>query len=471
MRKTKIICTLGPSVSDKKMIRELILNGMNGARFNFSHGTHESHLQMLEALKSIREELNAPVAAILDTKGPEIRIKSFKNNSVELKPGAKFTLTVDDVIGDETRVSVTYKNLHREIKKGERILLDDGLIELCVIGISDKNIECIVQNGGVISDNKGINTPDTDENLPALTEKDIEDIRFGIENDFDFIAASFIRTASDVNEIRKVLGEYGGENIGIISKIENRRGVENIESIIEASDAIMVARGDLGVEIPVQEVPIIQKRIIRKCQNVGIPVIIATQMLDSMIRNPRPTRAEASDVANAVFDGASAVMLSGETASGKYPMESLITMSDIALTTEKEIDYWQQFRKIEDIRGKTIVNAISRACCATAMDLGARTIITVTKSGHTARMISRFRPQCPIAAVTSNPKVRRKLSISWGINAELAEEKTSTDELFATGIEKAVKMKMTEKGDVVVISAGVPVGMSGTTNIVKAQIV
>ncbi|NLL39877.1 MAG: pyruvate kinase [Clostridiales bacterium] len=471
MRKTKIICTLGPSVGDEGMIKKLVLNGMNAARFNFSHGTHESHLRMLETLKSVREELNAPVATILDTKGPEIRIKSFKNGSVELKPGARFTLTVDDVAGDETRVSVTYKNLHREIKKGERILLDDGLIELRVIDISDNDIVCIVQNGGVISDNKGINTPDTDENLPSLTEKDIEDIRFGIENDFDFIAASFIRTASDVNEIRKVLRKYGGEDIGIISKIENRRGVENIESIIEASDAIMVARGDLGVEIPVQEVPIIQKRIIRKCRNLGVPVIIATQMLDSMIRNPRPTRAEASDVANAVFDGASTLMLSGETASGKYPLESLITMSDIALTTEKEIDYWQQFRKIEDIKEKTIVNAISRACCATAMGLGAKTIITVTKSGHTARMISRFRPQCPIAAVTSNPKVRRKLSISWGIKTELAEEKTSTDELFKTGVEKAVKMKLAEKGDIVVISAGVPVGMSGTTNIVKAQIV
>lgn len=471
MRKTKIICTLGPSVGDKKMIRELILSGMNAARFNFSHGTHESHLQMLETLKSVRDELNVPVATILDTKGPEIRIKTFESNSVELKPGARFTLTVDDVVGDETRVSVTYKDLHKEVKTGERILLDDGLIELRVVDISGNNINCIVQNGGVISNNKGINTPDTDENLPALTEKDIEDIRFGIENDFDFIAASFIRTASDVNEIRKVLREYGGEDIGIISKIENRLGVENIDSIIEASDAIMVARGDLGVEIPVREVPIIQKRIIRKCLNAGIPVIIATQMLDSMIRNPRPTRAEASDVANAVFDGASALMLSGETASGKYPLESLMTMSDIAMTTENEIDYWQQFRKIEDIKGKTVVNAISRACCATAMDLEAKTIITVTKSGHTARMISRFRPQCPITAVTSSPKVRRKLSISWGVSAELSDEKTSTDELFRTAVEKAVKMKMAQKGDVVVISAGIPVGISGTTNIVKAQII
>lgn len=471
MKKTKIICTLGPAASDRQVIRKLILKGMNAARFNFSHGTYESHGELLQNLKTVRDELNEPVAAILDTRGPEIRTKRFKNGPVELKTGAQFTLTADDIDGDSTRVSITYKELYKEIKEGDRILLDDGLIELRVLGVSERDIICKVQNGGTISDNKGINTPDTDVNFPALTRKDIDDIKFGIENDFDFIAASFIRRASDVMEIRKLLQENGGEEIGIISKIENRLGVENIDSIIEASDAIMVARGDLGVEIPVQEVPIIQKKIITLCLKMGKPVIIATQMLDSMIRNPRPTRAEASDVANAVFDGASAVMLSGETASGKYPVESVDTMSDIVLTAEREIDYWQHFRKIDEIMDKTVVNAISRACCTTAMDLRAKAIITVTKSGHTARMISRLRPRCPIAAVTSDERVRRKLSISWGVNTEMAEEAYSTDELFKIGVEKAMKMNMVEKGDIVVITAGVPVGISGTTNIVKAQTV
>jgi pyruvate kinase len=471
MRKTKIICTLGPSSCDAELIKELIRKGMNAARFNFSHGTYQSHGQLLHALKEARNELKVPIAAILDTKGPEIRTKSFQNGSATVKTGDRFSLITGETAGDETKVATTYPELYRAVKPGNRILIDDGLIALMVAEIEGTEIKCIVLNGGVIGNNKGINIPNVIIDLPALTQKDQEDIKFAIQNDFDYIAASFIRKASDVLTIRQLLRENGGEDIGIISKIENRQGVENFDAIIEASDAIMVARGDLGVEIPVFEVPIIQKQIIKKCLRAGKPVITATQMLDSMIRNPRPTRAEASDVANAVFDGTSAIMLSGETASGKYPLESVATMADIAVTAEKEINYWQRFRKIGTIDEKTIAYAISRACCTTAMDLNAKTIITVTQSGHTARMISRFRPQCPIAAVTSSVKVQRKLSILWGISAEIADEVGSTDELFQIGIEKAVSMGLASPGDMVVISAGVPVGIKGTTNLVKAQIV
>jgi pyruvate kinase len=471
VKKTKIICTLGPSSGDAAIIKELIKKGMNAARFNFSHGTHQSHKQLLEALREAREELNVPVAAILDTKGPEIRTRNFKNGAVMVGAGNRFSLITGDEPGDETKVSTTYPDLYKFVKPKSCILIDDGLIELQVSEVRDSEIECIVVNGGIIGNNKGVNIPDVAIDLPPLTKKDVEDIKFGIENDFDFIAASFIRKASDVLAIRRLLDENDGEKIGIISKIENREGVESIDEIIEVSDAIMIARGDLGVEIPVFEVPVIQKEIIAKCLRNGKPVITATQMLDSMIRNPRPTRAEASDVANAVFDGTSAVMLSGETASGRYPLESVAVMADIAKTAENRINYWLQFRHIETVGEKTIAYAISHACCMTAMDLCASTIITVTKTGHTARMISRFRPQCPIAAVTSSKKVQRKLSISWGVSAEHADEVRSTDELFQIGIEKAKKMKLAAKGDTVVIAAGVPAGFKGTTNLVKAQIV
>jgi pyruvate kinase len=364
---------------------------------------------------------------------------------------------------------VSYQDLYREVKPGNKILIDDGLVELMVLTVNGQTIECIVLNGGVISSNKGVNVPNVNIPLPALTDKDIQDIKFGIENDVDFIAASFVRKASDVVEIKKVLQEYGGADIRVIAKIENRQGVENIDAIIETADAIMVARGDLGVEIPVFEVPILQKMMIRKCHQTGKPVITATQMLDSMIRNPRPTRAEASDVANAVYDGTSCVMLSGETASGKYPTESVETMVNIVETAENSINYWDTFKTEPFLMEKSVTNAISHACCTTALDLEATVIITVTQSGHTARMLSRFKPQCPVIAVTVSKKVQRQLALSWGINAYLVESVSSTDELFEVGIKKAMDMKMVTRGDLVVITAGVPVGVSGTTNLLKVQ--
>ena len=381
MRKTKIICTLGPAVSGEDTIRSLILAGMDAARFNFSHGTHETHLAMLNRFKHVRDALGKPVATILDTKGPEIRIKSFQADSVELKEGAPFTLTTDDVPGDSERVSVTYANLHQEVTEGCRVLIDDGLIELVVNGIEGHDIHCTVESGGPLSSNKSINIPDVHILLPSLTEKDKSDLKFAVENDFDFVAASFVRKASDVEDIRSVLREYGGDDIMIIAKIENREGIDNLDEIIAVSDGIMVARGDLGVEIPAYEVPILQKRMIKATTAQGKPVITATQMLDSMIRNPRPTRAEVSDVANAVFDGTSCVMLSGETASGRYPLEALETMVDTVTAAESAVDYWKRFRNAPYVSNASINDAISHTSCLTAMDLNATAILTATKSG------------------------------------------------------------------------------------------
>lgn len=471
MRKTKIVCTLGPAVDSEEAIRELIIKGMNVARFNFSHGTHETHKAMYDMFVKVRDETGIPVASILDTKGPEVRIKSFAEGPTEIKKGNVYTLTTEDIPGDDKRVSITYKNLPGEIRTGQRILIDDGQIELLAVEISHTEIKCIVLNGGTLKNNKSINLPDCNINLPALTAQDEADIEFACENDFDFIAASFIRRATDVRDIRRTLDKYGGQDIRIISKIENREGVDNIDEIIDASDAIMVARGDLGVEIPFYEVPLIQKTIISRCIMRGKPAITATQMLDSMERNPRPTRAEASDVANAVFDGTSCVMLSGETAAGKYPIESVATMVDIVNAAENGIDYWKNFRERSFEMDKNITNAISHACCTTAMSLNANAIVTVTRSGHTARMISRFRPQCPIAAVTVTKKSRRQLAMSWGVYTALSEDVTSTDELFTIGVQNAVEMKLVSEGDIVVITAGVPVGQSGTTNLIKAHIV
>ena len=417
MRKTKVICTLGPAVDSEETLRELILAGMNCARFNFSHGTHESHLATLVRLRRVRDELGAPVATMLDTKGPEIRIKSFAGGPVTLVKDQDFTLTTEDVPGDEHQVSVTYENLHNELAPGCRVLVDDGLVELQVQKIEGRRILCTVDNGGVLSNNKSINIPDVHIQLPSLTEKDKEDLKFAVEQDYDFIAASFVRKASDVEDIRACLREYGGESIRIISKIENREGVENLDAIIAASDGIMVARGDLGVEIPAHEVPILQKKMIKATIRQGKPVITATQMLDSMIRNPRPTRAEVSDVANAVFDGTSCVMLSGETASGKYPIEALKTMVDTAVAAEGAIDYWGRFRESALLPGvSSISDAITHSCCLTAMDLGASAILAATKTGYTAKVISRFRPGCPIIAVCQSEKTRRQLAISWGVH-------------------------------------------------------
>ena len=469
MRKTKIICTLGPAVDSEEMIRKLILAGMNAARFNFSHGTHESHLAQLTKLKRVRDELGIPVAAIMDTKGPEIRIKTFKDGRIELKKDDIFTLTTADCEGNATRVSVTYANLHNEVVPGNHILVDDGLIDLLVQEIKGQEIVCTVENGGPLSNNKSINIPDVHILLPSLTEKDKEDLKFAVENDFDFIAASFVRKASDVEDIRAWLNECGGEKIRIISKIENREGVDNLAEIIAASDGVMVARGDLGVEIPAQEVPILQKKMIKATTMAGKPVITATQMLDSMIRNPRPTRAEVSDVANAVFDGTSCVMLSGETASGKYPVEALQTMVNTVTAAENSIRYWNRFRTRKIVCEPGITYAITHTACMTAMDLEASAILAATKSGYTAEMISRFRPACPIVAVCQSEQTRRRLAISWGIESCLTGLVDSTDRLFSMSVNVALKEGFVQKGDTVVITAGVPIGESGSTNLIKAQ--
>ncbi|MBT9685347.1 MULTISPECIES: pyruvate kinase [Eubacteriales] len=472
MRKTKVICTLGPAVSNAEMIRKLIETGMNAARFNFSHGTHESHLAQLNMLKHVRDEMCVPVATILDTKGPEIRIKSFEQYPVQLERGQTFTLTTDEIVGNAERVSVTYTNLHNEVGPGCRILVDDGLIELLVEKVEGHDIVCTVENGGPLSNNKSINIPNVSILLPSLTEKDKSDLKFAAENDFDFVAASFVRKASDVEDIRACLKEYGGEHVRIISKIENREGVDNLEEIIAASDGIMVARGDLGVEIPAHEVPILQKKMIKATIRQGKPVITATQMLDSMIRNPRPTRAEVSDVANAVFDGTSCVMLSGETASGKYPVEALQTMIDTVTAAEGSINYWNRFRQRHVLTGIQGINdAITHSCCLTAMDLDATAILTPTQSGHTARVISRYRPACPILAMCPNERTRRQLAISWGVHSYLTGDVDSTDRLFSMAVEVAVKEDAVQKGDTVVITAGVPIGKSGSTNLIKAQTV
>lgn len=471
MRKTKIICTLGPAVDDTEMIKQLLKSGVNACRLNFSHGTHEQHKARLDRFKAARDALGIAAASILDTKGPEIRIKAFGKGSVILKEGDTFTITTENITGDQHRVSTTYENLHAELKPGHRILLDDGLIELKVTEIAGRDIRCAVLSGGTLSDHKSMNIPDVSIRLPSLSAADERDIRFAAENDMDFIAASFIRSAADVAAIRDALKKHGGERIRIISKIENREGIRNLSEIVAASDAIMVARGDLGVEINAWEVPIIQKRIIREGTMAGTPVIVATQMLDSMIRNPRPTRAEVSDVANAVFDGASCVMLSGETAAGKYPVESVVAMDKTIQAAEAATDYWKRFRELRFEKKTAVNDAISHACCWTAMELGASAIITVTSSGHTAGMISRFRPLCPILALTENEQVRRQLSISWGVIPESIKRLNSTDELFDEGVKSALKTGLVSTGDTVVLTAGVPVGISGTTNLIKAQVI
>ena len=471
MRRTKIICTLGPAVDSEDMIRTLIRTGMDAARFNFSHGSHPEHLARLNMLKSVRDAMGRPVATILDTKGPEIRIKSFEAKTVTLEPGDTFTLTTEDVVGNQGWVSVTYPQLHQELQPGQEILIDDGLVAIRVDRIEDTKIICTVENGGTLSANKSINIPGVHIQLPALTEKDIDDIRFGVENDFDFIAASFVRRAADVEAVRAVLHDCGGDDVKIIAKIENQEGVDNLDDILEAAAGIMVARGDLGVEIPAARVPILQKQMIRKGLQQGKPVITATQMLDSMMRNPRPTRAEVSDVANAVYDGTGSVMLSGETAGGKYPVEAITAMVGIVTETESAIDYWKQFQKQRVLPASNINDAITHTCCLTAKDLDAKAILTATSSGRSARMICRFRPACPIAALTMHEKVRRQLNISWGVTPFLTGEVTSTDRIFSLSAEVALKERLVQNGDTVVITAGVPLGKSGSTNLIKAQII
>lgn len=470
MRKTKIVCTLGPATDGEGVLREMMLAGMNVARFNFSHGTHPEHKARLEQVKALRQELNLPVAAMLDTKGPEVRLKNFAGGSVTLQEGQEFTLTVEDVEGDATRCAVTYAELPQDVKAGDTILLDDGLVQLTVLSTTASAIRCRVENSGVMKDHKGVNVPGVSLSMPYMSQQDREDILFGMEEGFDFIAASFVRSAADVRELRKLL-ESRKSRIRIIAKIENQEGVDNIDEILEAADGIMVARGDLGVEIPAAKVPILQKQIIRKGLQAGKPVITATQMLDSMMRNPRPTRAEVSDVANAVFDGTSCVMLSGETAGGKYPLEALTAMVNIVEEAEQSIHYWRQFEKRRVIPASNINDAITHTCCLTAKDLEAKAILAATNSGRTARMICRFRPACPVAALTMHEKVRRQLAICWGVIPFLTGEVTSTDRIFSLSAEVALKERLVQNGDTVVITAGVPLGKSGSTNLIKAAIV
>ena len=471
MRKTKIICTLGPATDNEEILEKLILGGMNGARFNFSHGTYEEQDKRMALFKGLREKLKKPVAMILDTKGPEIRLKNFKEGKVHLEKDQVFTLTGRDVEGTNEIVSITYEDLYQDVKVGNHILIDDGLVDMMVTKIKGKDIICQVKNSGFVSNHKGVNVPDIHLSLPYMSEKDKADIIFGIEHGVDFIAASFSRSAQDVLQVRKLLADNGGADINIIAKIENSEGVQKIDEIIEAADGIMVARGDMGVEIPEEEVPVIQKMIIKKVYEAGKQVITATQMLDSMMKNPRPTRAETTDVANAIYDGTSVVMLSGETASGDYPLEALDMMVRIINRTEKDIDYRGRFFRHERKANPDITDAISHATCTTAYDLNAKAIINVTKSGKSARMISRYRPITDIIGCSTSEKVSRQLNMSWGVTPVLLKQKMDVFSLFEHAITTCQNQELVEEGDVVVITSGVPIGISGTTNLMKVHIV
>ena len=470
MRKTKIICTLGPSTDKEGVLRELIANGMNVARFNFSHGSHEEHLGRLEKLKALREELGKPVAALLDTKGPEIRLKDFKNGVENLVAGQTFTLTTRDVEGTNEICSITYKDLPMDVEPNGTIMLDDGLIKLQIQTVNDTDIVCTVLNNGKIKNKKGVNVPGVHLSMPYMSQRDKDDIIFGIQQGYDFIAASFVRTAQDVYDIRNLLNQYDS-NIRIIAKIENREGVNNIDSILAAADAVMVARGDLGVEIDFTELPGIQKTIIDRSFSFGKPIVTATQMLDSMMVNPRPTRAEISDVANAIYDGTSAIMLSGETAAGAYPVEALKTMSAIAERTEQEGHYLRG-RLMEPNTGKiSVSDATAHAACLTAKDVNAAAIVTVSESGTTARLLSKYRPQQPIIACVMREQVQRQLSLSWGITPLMMSLAHSTDELIEMSTALAKENGYLHNGELAVVTAGVPVGVSGTTNMIKIHMV
>ena len=462
MKKTKIICTLGPATDNPQILEKMILSGMNVARFNFSHGAYEDHEKRLKEVIAVREKLNAPVATLLDTKGPEVRLGDFENpDGVTINDGDKFVLTTKECLGTEKKSFVNYEGLPRDVKPSTVILINDGLISMKVDCVKGSDIHCTVIDGGLLTNHKGVNVPGVDLNMPYLSERDMNDLKFG---------ASFIRSATDVTILRNFVDAIGWKDVKIISKIENVQGVNNIDSIIAASDGIMVARGDMGVEIDFQRIPAIQKMIIRKVYDAGKIVVTATQMLESMINNPRPTRAEITDVANAIYDGTSAIMLSGESAVGKHPVEAVQTMTSIALTTEGDIDYKREFDNFyPESGGKDITSAISHATVTTAHDLNASAIITVTKSGTTARMISKFRPQTDIVGATINQKVWRQLSLSWGVKPVLCQLKDNTDELFDHAVDVTVKAGAAKKGDTVVITAGIPLGMSGTTNMLKVH--
>ena len=472
MKKTKIICTLGPSTDKPGILEALIDSGMDVARFNFSHGDHEEQKKRFLELKHARNKAKKPIAALLDTKGPEIRLKDFKEGKVILEKGQTFSLTTRDIEGDASAVAITYTNLLHDVKPGDNILIDDGLIGLTVKEITDTDIVCTVENPGPVSNHKGVNVPNVSLTMPFISPKDHDDILFGIKMGYDFIAASFTRTASDILEIRKILEAENCDTIRIIAKIENKEGVDNIDEILKVADGIMVARGDMGVEIPLEDLPVIQKSLIKKAMFAGKIVITATQMLDSMMNNPRPTRAETTDVANAIFDGTSAIMLSGETAAGKYPVETLQTMVRIAERTERSINYVNRFNHRSTASNHdNVTEAISYATCSTAHDLNAAAIVTVTKSGSTAQMIAKFRPDSPIIGCATHPHVCRQLSLCWGVIPIQTKEEQDTFELFEHSIDEAVRAGLLKEGDVAVITAGVPLGRPGTTNLINVHVV
>ncbi|MBV1756363.1 MAG: pyruvate kinase [Dethiosulfatibacter sp.] len=472
MRKTKIVCTLGPACESEAILTQMIEEGMNVARLNFSHGTHDEHLARINQVKKLRSELKMPIGIMLDTKGPEIRTGDFENGFIEVEKGQEILVTARDIIGNNNTIRVNYSNIALDLTENDIILIDDGLIELTIKRVvNDTDLLCVVNNGGIIKNKKGVNVPDVKLNLPSLTDQDVKDIIFGIKHDIDFIAASFMRKADDVIEIRKLLEANNAESIQIISKIENRQGVDNIDEIIKVSDGIMVARGDLGVEIPAEEVPLAQKMMIEKCNYAGKPVITATQMLDSMMRNPRPTRAEVSDVATAIFDGTDAIMLSGETAAGKYPVESVRTMAEIAVKIESSLNYDEIFRTKFQCADNTITNAISMATCRTALSLNASAIITATASGYTAISVSKFRPKAPVIAATHSEQVMRRLSLTWGVFPVKTEKMKTTDEVIEQSVQKALEDDYINNGDLVVVTAGVPVGVAGSTNLIKVHVV
>lgn len=465
MRKTKIVCTIGPACESEELLRQMMLAGMDVARFNFSHGTHEEQREKLQRVLKVRGELGLPVATLIDTKGPEIRLRDFEGGRAELTEGSRFILTAEEVLGTAERAAVSYKNLKNDISVGTTILIDDGLIELRVEEIAGEDIVCEVINGGPVSNHKGVNVPGAVLSMPYISQVDREDILFGIEMGYEFIAASFARCKEDILELRRLLDDHGSD-MKIIAKIENMQGIRNLEEILEVSDGVMVARGDMGVEIPLEEVPVLQKKMIKLANARGKHVITATQMLESMIRNPRPTRAETTDIANAIYDGTTAIMLSGESAAGKYPVEAVKTMAKIAECAEKDINYPSRMRR-EGSSGKgEITDAIAYAACSAAMDLGAAAIITVTLSGYTAEAIARFKPGCTVVGCTVNGRVCKQLNLLWGVVPLLLKEESSTDELFADAVAKAKEAGYVKSGDVVVITAGVPLGVAGTTNMI-----
>ena len=469
-KKTKIVCTLGPASQSEETLTKLIENGLNVCRFNFSHGSHEEHKERMDIVKKVRDELKKQVAILLDTKGPEIRTGNFADPEVFLEEGSKFIITMADVIGNKEMCTVSYKGLAEDVVEGDTILIDDGLVGLKVENVVGEEIHCVVENSGIVKNHKGVNVPGVKINLPALTPKDISDIEFGITQGIDFIAASFVRKASDVLAIREVLENNNATDIQIISKIENQEGVDNLDEILQVSDGLMVARGDLGVEIPTEDIPIVQKQMIKKCNALGKPVITATQMLDSMIRNPRPTRAEVTDVANAIYDGTDAIMLSGETAAGKYPVEAVKVMAAIAKRIEETLDYDTILRS-KGLNNTNVTDAISYATCTTAKSLTASGIVTSTSSGYTARMVSKFRPKTPIIAATPNERTSRQLSLSWGVYTVMCEQAENTDDLIDNSIEASKNEGYIHEGELVVITTGVPTGVSGTTNLIKVQVI